>query len=392
MKKELRFISNCFNINYQVESKKILEDLVNKGLDWDFILKKIIQSDIAPLAFHNLSGLKNNKIPLWFLENLHKSYDHTLVKNLFIQKTLNNVLSLFSTENIPTIALKGIFMGDIIYEDIALRPLSDIDILVKKTDLQRVDRLLQQNGYIKFTEYPNQISIFQISYFKDNDAAQNCLKRISMDVHYDLHISWTSSVISPDFLWHNTITKDVNGVTILYPSLENSIIYAALHFFRHFSAAFICPDTFSFPRLKFILDIHEIISMKQNEIDWNYILDFCNRNDIKYILYFSLILSKNYFDTNIPYKIISRIKPSFQKNFIIHTFLNSYINMQNKKISYKTMFWTKRVYYSLFKNPYFGDKILMTISRFAKNHGLPEHSFKTFLLYALRPFLWVWYR
>jgi len=389
MKKELRFISNCFNINYQVKSKKILEDLANKNLDWDLILKILIKSDIAPLAFHNLSSFKNNKIPLSFMSELGKKYYYSLAKNLFIQKTLNDTLTLFYNEKIPSIALKGLFMGDIIYENISLRTLNDIDILVKKTDLQQVDRLLQQNGYMKFKEYPA-----QISYSKDNDAAQNCFKRISIDVHYDLHVSWTSSIISPDFLWYNTITKDVNGVTTSYPSLENSIIYAVLHFFRHFSVAFICRDIYflPLPQLKFILDIHEIISMKQDEIDWNYILDFCDRNNTKYILYFSLILSKNYFNTNIPCTVTSRIKPSFQRNFIIHTFLNSYIKMQNKKISYKTMFWTKRVYYSLFKKPYSGDKILTTVSKFAKNHDLPEHSFKTFLLYALRPFLWAWYR
>jgi len=377
MKKELRFISNCFNINYQFKSKKILEDLVNKDLDWDFILKKIIQSDIAPLAFHNLSGFENTKIPAWFMKNLKTRRDSTIVKNLFLWRELNRLTNLLAQENINAIALKGIFMSDIIYQTIDVRPLVDIDILIKKSDLEKVKALLQKNEYIKSVEYPAEIQ------YIPNHAQPEIL----IELHHALNIP-DELFLPEDFMWLRAGKKEKTSAGLLYPSIEDSIIYAALHFFHHISETFLCH--LPLPPLKSILDMHEIISKKQNELDWNYIVEFSKKYKIRYVLYLPLILSKTYFKTPVQTKVINKLKPSFIRSSIVRIFIiRKYMSIQSNNYCLKTM---KLAYYSLLETPYFKQRIFRTVNDFAKKYNLPEHSFKTFLLYALRPFLWVWYR
>jgi hypothetical protein len=378
MEKELQFISNCFNINYQNNSKEALENIIENNPDWNFIFKKISQSDIAPLACHSLSGLKNDKIPDWFLERLDNSYNQAILKNLFIKETLDGILNLFSTEHIPVIALKGIFMWDVIYGNIALRNLSDIDILVKKSDMGQIERLLQHNGYTKSEE-----RIGEISYLKEDASTQEPLKKILIEIHYDLNLPRPLS-IPADFLWNNAIIKDTGGLRMMYPSLENSLIYAALHFFHHFSEAF---AGLSWPPLKSILDIHEIISKKQTEINWGYILEFSKTYKIRYALYLSLLLSKIYFNTSVPAAVINKIKISFIKRTVLSAFAKRYIFIQHKKIDSRHPKALKCIYYYLmFEKSYFREKLSASINNFAREHNLSPSCIKTYCLYISKAF------
>lgn len=383
MRKELLFLSTCFNLDYRDKAEETLTNLAEKRLDWGFILQKISQSDIAPLAHHALSGLKSNKIPGWLLENLDNSCAQTILKNLFIKKTLDDIVNLFSTQGIPLISLKGIFMWDVIYGDITFRNLSDIDILVKQADLAQAERLLHCNGYIKTRQH-----VGEISYLKDAPSVQEPFKKILIEIHYALNLPAPLS-IPPDFLWHKPIIKYSGGLRMMYPSLENSLIYAALHFFHHFSEAF---AGLPWPRLKFILDIHEIISRKQAEIDWGYILQFSKTYRARYALYLSLLFSKIYFNTPVPAAVIDKIKPSFIRRVILSIFAKTYIFIQDKTISSRHPKVLKCIYYySLFEKSYFAEKLSASINNFAREYNLSPSCAKTYCLYILRAFSELFY-
>lgn len=376
MRKELRFISSCFNINYQIESKKIIENLLNKNLDWDFILKKIIQSDIAPLAFYNLSGFKNTEIPAWFLENLKNRRDSAIVKNLFLYREADRLIDLLTRVNISAIALKGAFMSDIIYQNIDVRPLSDIDILIKKSDLEKTEAMMQKNSYIKIGG-----DLAAMQYIPDHGQSKTLI-----ELHHALNIPNDIS-LPEDFMWSRAEKKEKSPAGMLYPSIEDSIIYAALHFFHHISEAFLLYA--ALPSLKSILDIHEIISKKQNEIDWNYIVEFSKKYKIRYILYLSLSLSKTYFKTPVKAGIINELKPPFVRRYAMRMFIiRKYLSVRPGNRYTETF---RFVYYSLLEKPYLKQRIFKTVNTFAKEYNLPYPSVKTYFLYIIRPVLALFY-
>jgi hypothetical protein len=319
MKNELLFISNCFNIYYNKQSPEKIDELTKKGLNWVFILKKLVQSDIAPLAFHNLSGLKNNKIPSWFIEKLKNEYEATLASNLFAWQTLSGMLQLFSENKISVMGLKGIFMSDMLYKNIGLRPMDDIDLMARKQDMADINNLLLADGYSIAAEH-----IGEIVYIKNNAASGNHDK-IAVEISCCLSLPRKKN-ISAEFLWNKAQKKELNGFEILYPSIENGVICAALHFFHHISDAFLRDSPPS--HIKSILDIHEMLSKKQNEIDWAYLLEFSRKYKIRHILYLSLTLSKIYFNTPVPAEVFNKIKPSFIRDKILRILIKKYAFIQ----------------------------------------------------------------
>ncbi|MCP4365035.1 MAG: nucleotidyltransferase family protein [Planctomycetes bacterium] len=52
----------------------------------------------------------------------------------------------------PVILLKGAHLAQVVYSNIALRPMGDIDILVKKNDLPKAKELLLELGYTPIKE------------------------------------------------------------------------------------------------------------------------------------------------------------------------------------------------------------------------------------------------
>ena len=63
------------------------------------------------------------------------------------QQQLAEALGAFRDAGIPTIVLKGAYVAEAVYKNIALRPMSDVDILVKKKDLPAVEKILLKLGY-----------------------------------------------------------------------------------------------------------------------------------------------------------------------------------------------------------------------------------------------------
>jgi len=69
------------------------------------------------------------------------------LKNSDIEQKAKEALSAFAKEQIDVIPLKGIYSAGHIYKNIALRPVSDIDLLVRKEELAAADRILGSLGY-----------------------------------------------------------------------------------------------------------------------------------------------------------------------------------------------------------------------------------------------------
>jgi len=379
MKNELLFISNCFNLYYNKLSLEKIEELTKKELYWDFILKKLIQSDIAPLAFHNLSIIKNNEIPKQFLDSLNNIYNYTIVKNIFIEKALEEILNAFYMEGIPVIPLKGAFMIGALYENIALRPLGDIDLLIKERDLDKIDAILLKNAYIKIKK-----DLFTVSYIK---------KKTLVELHYKLNLPLSLS-IPHDFIWENALPEKIDNMTISYPSLEDAVIYSALHFSHHLSEAILCLS--SYPGLKSILDIHEIISRKKESISWDYIIDASKKYKITAIVYSALYLSKLYFNTDIPWRRVRRMAPILLRRKVLEIFLlNKYlwliaVNDKSEILLRRFPHAASLVYSCLFEEDCFKEKpFLCSVRKFAEKHYLPYPSFRAYFLYSIRIFLFI---
>ncbi len=274
--------------------------------DWDYIVKKMRQEGVAEAIFHNLrKNHTEHLVPRAAYSALSDQYFKNLRRNLSIIGELKGILILLKESEISCIVLKGIALAEHIYPGIAMRGMSDIDILVKKSDLYAVDELLSSHGYIaRDSSVSSAINnpegyLASLEYRKENGPLLN------------LHIHWhivNSSVPATMFvkhvdierIWEKAVAATVADADVYILCPEHLIIYLCEHALR---------VGHSFDRLILITDIFYALKAHEKNIDWNFLVEESRRFNLDRFVYFSLSIVKFYSSLNIPQEYLRRLKP-----------------------------------------------------------------------------------
>ncbi len=78
---------------------------------------------------------------------LAPAYYETLARNTLLLRELARILEAFDAAGIETIVLKGAALAQTVYEDIGLRPMNDIDLLVRPEDVEKAVAIMRRLDY-----------------------------------------------------------------------------------------------------------------------------------------------------------------------------------------------------------------------------------------------------
>jgi hypothetical protein len=112
------------------------------------LLDLILAKDLGPLWHDRLqsNGLLES-LPSATIEALRGAHIAAAMGYLAQRAALDRLDALFEAEGIAYVAIKGAHVRECVYSDPALRPASDIDILISPSDRRRAARALLDAGY-----------------------------------------------------------------------------------------------------------------------------------------------------------------------------------------------------------------------------------------------------
>jgi hypothetical protein len=134
------------------------------SLDWEYVLAAADRQGITPLLAHRLRE-GDCVIPPTIAERLMVAYWTNHFRNRTLLDALHRILAAAAEAGIAVMPLKGATLVAWYYPAPALRPMSDLDLLVRPDDVARMAGLLQEHGY---TAVPRPPSLFDE---RDKDAA-----------------------------------------------------------------------------------------------------------------------------------------------------------------------------------------------------------------------------
>jgi hypothetical protein len=228
-------------------------------IDFSIVMKEAelhqVHTLIYPILNKNQKNINPELLSEWKLKT-------NISATLQIQNIHNfiNMLECFDTAGITIVALKGLVIRNL-YSQPELRIMSDVDILVKSSDIKRSKRLLKDSGY----------SIYESSskhyHFK-------CRNKIAIELHKQLldHRFINNADQFEKEIWNNLATANLGKtfVKVLLPQYE--LLYLCLH-----SAIHMMLDGFG---LRQLCDIVLFIETNYSEIDWNLFVDMISRYGI----------------------------------------------------------------------------------------------------------------
>jgi hypothetical protein len=384
LSRENQLLLYCAQLELTENMRSDLAKLVGKPIEWNAFLDSARWHGVAPLAFNNLKNIpERQQIPAEIIENLKSDYRKNLVRNTIIFAELDRILATFEKQRIQVIPIKGAAFARKIYGDIGLRPMSDIDILVKRADVYHAENVVHELGYLQ------------------DGKIHNHIKYINADDNFHLEIHWAVSnphhptalrVVDSklvDIWWRRALPYSSEFQNILSLNPADRIYLLASHFFKH---RFIRPNKVfnSCGALIQLCDIYNVTNYYKNDIDWEKLKIESRQIGLYKIVSVTLSIVKEIFDLQndhtmdflndwkfggLDQEIINHVtKRLFMREDKLAPVPFAFINAQTE-ISFQRRF--KRIFKEIFPNP-------EALSRKLKR---PIRSKAFYLIYLTRPFI-----
>src|ERR1035437_1406803 len=105
--------------------------------DWASLIDWALCFRVGGLFYREIKSrnFPTEFIPVEAKNRLREAYRNLATMNTSLFLDASKVLKSLADNQLPVIALKGLSVAKHIYGDIALRPMSDVDVLVKEEDL-----------------------------------------------------------------------------------------------------------------------------------------------------------------------------------------------------------------------------------------------------------------
>tara|TARA_R110002051_G_scaffold51596_1_gene98734 strand:- start:72 stop:1175 length:1104 start_codon:yes stop_codon:yes gene_type:complete len=149
-KETLFFVAKCLTINHEEHNKTIVKDKLKADtVDWEAVVKVSTAHFVFPALYCNFKKADFLQyLPSDLVEYMIHITDLNRERNQQIITQAKEINELLLTNEITPIFLKG--TGNLLeglYEDIAERMVGDIDLIFKKTDIEKCDQILKKFNY-----------------------------------------------------------------------------------------------------------------------------------------------------------------------------------------------------------------------------------------------------
>lgn len=144
---EFRLLLLCARTRVTPRQRELIQSLVCRELDWEFILGKAYWHSLTPLVYRTLNALCADLAPPQVLRQLESHYIASAKRNLALTAELIRVLRILESANISAVPYKGPALAALAYGDVALRKFCDLDLIVRPGDIIAAKSLLVAHGY-----------------------------------------------------------------------------------------------------------------------------------------------------------------------------------------------------------------------------------------------------
>ncbi|MEO1729533.1 MAG: nucleotidyltransferase family protein [Pseudomonadota bacterium] len=193
--------------------------------DWQWVCDRAEDYRLQPLLHAILDVQPDWPVPGSVRQTCLDAHRHSVFRSLIIQHALVDIGRLFDHANIPYVALKGASLSLEFYDEPALRPMRDLDILVAPHQAESAYDLLKANGY---TKYPGKADYGME--FAHHLPILLSPKGVPIELHHRIAPrDWSGSLVLGEQLLANArkVTFQSHEVRMAHPT--DTLIHLVVH-------------------------------------------------------------------------------------------------------------------------------------------------------------------
>lgn len=301
----------------RVTPPRSLSDLP-EDLDWSALALHAMEHNLAPLVYTHLRALepggRAGRVPPGVMARLENDYYFSLTLSTTLQAAFRIIAASLAERRIEWIPLKGLLFGRTLYGSPDLRPMTDLDFLVRPENLEAASAALEALGYVREIapgRHATHAEMFERHYRR---AAGAFVVRV--EPHSGLGQA-SRYHVDGEGLWERSVPVSRYGITDWGQDARALAVEDNLtHLFLHQANA-----VFDEHDLRGALDVHELIV--QWRPDWERVLARARAWRVVTPMYVALSAAKALLGTPVPPKIMEAIRPGALRRAWLERFVDT---------------------------------------------------------------------
>jgi hypothetical protein len=278
--------------------------------DWERLIQCAKTQGVAPLlywAFTKAELLK--EIPAESQKALRLAYAAVQIENKAITRELHLLAERFEQANLPLVALKGACFALTIYDDLALRPMTDLDVLVPASRLKESVEIAKSLGYQE--NYPEASPGLRDLLNHEISLTKSDTQAIVLELHHKLIANKLFRFSAPmDWFWEQTEPlprqAGTSQASLLMLTPTAQLLYSAAHLaLQHGSRL---------ASLRWYYDLDLLVRRYTGRIDWGLLILQARRFEWGSAVYAACSEAQSYFETPLPEQVMKELHEQHDRN------------------------------------------------------------------------------
>ena len=249
------------------------------------------------LHYHLTRNLESPGWPADVGEELARRARASAAHQLVRAREIADVLQALGSCGIRPVLFKGAALSYLVYEVAALRPHTDTDLFIRRSEVEAVRRILSERGY---TEPPMAGGELVFCQFQMEKVDRHGLRHV-LDVHWKISTqSLFADLLSYDEMKDDAVPIDALGPNAWGASGSHALLLACIHPVMHHR---------NVERLIWLYDIH-LLLRRLTPADLHRFALLAVSKQVAGICARQLTLASDCFDTPLPPGVLAILSPS----------------------------------------------------------------------------------
>ncbi len=240
---ESQLLALCSQTVLRGDQSARIHEVCTGMIRWDAVLRAAERNAVLPLLSRSLETAAGDMLPPNVLDEIARKKRARTFQTMRLCGELTKLINAFNSESIRVLSFKGPTLATLAYENIALRPFGDLDLLVSPDDVVRAARLLHCLGFPAWSQADekNLAGECESTFIRPGD-------NLCVDLHWALSRDGLPLSIPFDTLWSKAQDVLIGGIGVPTLPMDDLCLYLCLHGTKHL-----------WERLSWVCDIAELV-------------------------------------------------------------------------------------------------------------------------------------
>lgn len=275
LQETLQLLLCCAQLNPSEVARDRIQVLAERPIDWPIFFQTASQHGVLPVVCWNLKQICTDTLATDVLAQIEGFLRRNTYHNLVLTEELCRLVECFEAAGLQTIAFKGPILAINAYHNIALRQISDLDLLLCETDIAIAKEILIAQGYTLKITVP-----WETHLVKESSI-------YNIDLHNVVAPRHLSHPLTNRDIWEHTQVASLARHEVTGLSEEMSLLVLCLHGTKE-----------CWRHLNRVCDVAALV--QNHTFDWTYAISLIQRLGYQRLVGVGLLLAIELLEAKLP--------------------------------------------------------------------------------------------